>query len=128
MSVFGNGKRVVEEPTYIKFIDSASAGAAETISINEPVAFEAEMEQITVHWGAVPGISGDLTLTKTSIEGAKYHTVLRKIDPSGLGDDPATTDWVCVCPFRWNTGDSVTIDYSNPSNIDVGVEIKLKKV
>lgn len=128
MSCWANGRLITEEPYYLNVRESTIAGMAQTINIAHSITFESVMEMLTVHWGAVPGIAGELVLTRESVAGVRYNTVLRKIDPSGLGADDATTDWVCVCPFRFTAGDVVAITYANPSDLDVGVEFKYKQV
>jgi hypothetical protein len=104
-----------------------AVGLGQTIALSQWLKITTRMLQMTVHWGAVPALTGDLTLEKTASADARLNTVYRRVDPSSATGQ-SLTDFVCVTPFIWNDGDLVVINYANPSNLDVGVEIFLEEV
>lgn len=113
-----NGAPPIE--AFFRFNNSASGA----ISINELATDEWIMEQITAHWASVPGTAQDLTLTKDSVAGAAYDTVLLEFDPATEGEQ----DLVCNQPFRFAKGDRVVIAYTGTDGIPCGVEIMLRQV
>ncbi len=128
MPCFANGVPIPSTSATVRYRenDEAIATATETIAISFVAPSELQMEQLTCHWGAIPTTAEDITLTKISVEGFRYDTVLRAEDPSV--NDLNVQDIVCVIPFRFAQGDTVSVTYPNTDNLDVGCEIMLKAV
>lgn len=114
-------------PVQLHYTAFCQAGLGQTIALSQTHRFDVRMLQLTVHWGVVPALTGDLTLEKTSGIDARLNTVYRRVDPSSATGQ-SLTDFVCVTPFVWHESDFVVVNYANPSNIDVGVEIFLEQI
>lgn len=129
MSCFKDGQPVpatiiVGPPTRQVLQDSTAFGVPKTIAIDWTATFEAQLEQLTMHWGGVPATNEDVILTKVSVTGVTFDTILRNIDPA----DEIITDIILVAPFRWRVGDHVKLDYPNSDNLAIGAEIILREV
>lgn len=101
-------------------------GSAESIALDFLCPCNCIMLQITAHWEAIPTTSEDISLWKDSVNGVKWDTVLRAVDPSAGEEN--VQDWVCVIPFFFAKGDHVRVDYANTDDQDIGVEIVLQQV
>lgn len=100
-------------------------GAAETIALDYTVLWELQMEQMTVHLEAIPAnVTDEIILQKVSVEGAKWDTVLIRVNPN----ETNLIDLACLCPYRWTVGDHVVITFPNSDDQDVGVEFMGKEV
>lgn len=104
--------------------DSTVFGVPKTIAIDWTVTFEAQLEQLTMHWGGVPATNEDVILTKISVTSPAFDTILRNIDPA----DEIITDIALLAPFRFRVGDHVKLDYANSDNLAIGAEIILREV
>jgi hypothetical protein len=130
MPCFVNGQPVtslsIPTAAHVRQTDETTATQAETIALAYVATEELEMEQLTVHWNSIPTTSESIVLKKVSVSGAKYDTVLRSVDPSVGAEN--IQDLVCVIPFIFYPGDTVSITYPNTEDQDIGVEILLKGV
>ena len=113
-------------PLHFPQTDVCVNGDGDSININWPTDLHIKMEQMVVHWEAIPTTSEPLILSKISGIDPRITTVLRRVDPSAAGE--SLTDLVCVIPFYWRVGDTVSITYPNTDDQDVGVEIFLVEV
>ena len=124
MSCFFNGE--IRAPRHFRLTSECEAGQTESISIDLEAPCELQMEQLTCHWEAVPTTSEELKIEKISVDGSRFNTVLRAVDPSTAVEN--ITDLVCVIPFRWTKGDHVKLTYPNTDDQNVGAEIMLVQV
>ncbi len=99
-------------------------GVPKTIAIDWVATFEAQLEQMIMHWGGVPATNEDVIFQKISVISPTFDTIFRNIDPA----DEIITDIVLLAPFRWRVGDHVKLDYPNSDNLAIGAEIILRSV
>lgn len=121
MSCSINGTDVAASSTRWRVNDTATGGGAEAIALDWLSPAPVKMEQITVHWEAIPANSEDLTITIQSKNGSVYDTALRSVDPNSEN----IQDFVCVTPFVLDKDDRLLVDYANTDDQDVGVEVWL---
>lgn len=129
MPCYANGLLVGPAVTIVPAVrevlqDSTVFGVPKVIAIDWTATFEAQLEQLTMHWGGIPATKEDAILTKVSVTSPSFDTILRNIDPA----DELITDWVLLAPYRFRTGDHVKFDYPNSDNLLTAVEIILREV
>lgn len=95
-----------------------------SFSMDELVSHEYRCEQITISLSAVPTSAGVITLTKDSVEGTNFDTILKVWDPVALN----SSNFVCVTSWMFYTGDRVSLTYANPNDLTVAAEVLLIRV
>lgn len=126
MPCFADGVPIGSTLQHFHLVALADNAQAESINISWIASHHCMMEQLIAHWSGVPVNSENLLLVKVSGVDPKLTTVLRTVDPSVSGDN--ITDLVCVVPYYFDPGDTITCTYANTDDQDVGVEIFLVEV
>lgn len=97
----------------------AEAGQAQTIALTGTPPWNSTLLQISIHYGAPVTNVGSMIITKISSVDVVYNQSLYVDDPS---IDGKTSD-LLLCDIEFVKGDSISVAYLNPSNVDVGVEV-----
>lgn len=108
------------------FTYTAETTGAGALALNQSVTTQMVMQQLTVHWDAIPTTSEDFTLWIDSVSGTKFDTILRSVDPSTGAEN--IKDFTCVVPWIWLPGDAIRIDYPNTDAQNIGAKILLQQV
>lgn len=96
-----------------------TAGENETISLNAIPPWNSTLIQIGIHYDQPVTTLASFVITKMSFDGAVYNLNIYTDDPS---IDSKTSD-IYLCDIEFIKGDSVSAIYSNPDDIDVGLEL-----
>lgn len=117
-----SGSVTVNPPEHLRFIEEQVGIGA--FSMDELVSHEYRCEQITISLSEIPTSAGVITLTKDSVAGSNYDTILKVWDPVSLN----SSNFVCVTSWMFYTGDRVSLTYSNPDDLTVAAEVLLVRV
>lgn len=96
-----------------------TAGEDETIALNATPPWNSTLIQIGIHYDSPVSALASFIITKVSVENAVYNLNIYTDDPS---IDGKTSD-IFLCDIEFLKGDSVSAVYSNPDDIDVGLEL-----
>lgn len=93
-------------------------GQSETIDLTETLPFNATLLQISIKLASAV-TSAIFRIWKDSVAGAQWDVDIFEEDPSIGG----ITDYVVTCDTEFLLNDKVRATFSNPQNVNVGLEL-----
>ena len=124
MTCLASGRpTVAQRAARAKLIDE-SASSADPIAILWTCPYECVVEGWYFTVDAVPLTSEVAALSRDSVDGANYDSLIRAVNPADDGE----TDYACNNEWRFAEGDAIKFDYPNSDDNTVNVTIFVRQV
>lgn len=124
MTCLSNGRPTVAQRAARARLTDESLSSADPIAISWTCPYECVVEGWYLKLDAAATTSEDAELSRDSVDGANYDSLIRAVNP---GDD-GETDYACNNEWRFAEGDIIKFDYPNTDDNTVNVTIFVRQV